>query len=87
MKRPRPAALPGVTIRMPTRCGKNYVTITVYDNGLLFETIVRSGKAGQRASIFDATAKLLSYALRSGMDPHEARPWGESAATAGRIAA
>lgn len=73
MKKPRPATLPSVTIEMPTRCGKIYVTVAVDANGLPFETFVRFGKAGHcGAAIFDATTKLLSYALRSGMDPLEA---------------
>jgi hypothetical protein len=73
MKKPRPAALPSVTMQMPTPCGKIYVTVTVDAHGFPFETFVRFGKAGHcGAAIFDATTKLLSYALRSGMDPLEA---------------
>lgn len=72
-KPPRPAALPSVTMMMPTRCGKIYVTVTVDAYGLPFETFVRFGKAGHcGAAIFDATKKLISYALRSGIDPLEA---------------
>ncbi len=60
-------------MEMPTRCGKIYVTVAVDANGLPFETFVRFGKAGHcGAAIFDATTKLLSCALRSGMDPREA---------------
>lgn len=72
VKRIRPRALPGVTYRMPTACGKIYVTITKNGRGRPFEVFVRFGKAGHcGAAIFDGMAKLISYALRSGMDPAE----------------
>ena len=73
MKRSRPQALPGVTYEMQTNCGKIYVTITTDHAGIPFETFVRFGKAGHcGAAIFDAMTKILSYALRSGMEPEEA---------------
>jgi len=73
MKRSRPQTLPGVTFEMHTNCGKMYVTITFDVAGLPFEIFVRFGKAGHcGAAIFDAMTKILSYALRSGMDPQEA---------------
>jgi hypothetical protein len=73
-KRFRPQALPGITYRMETsHCGKIYVTITLDDNGRPFEIFVRFGKAGHcGAAVFDGVTKLLSYALRSGMDPADA---------------
>ena len=73
MKRSRPQTLPSVTFEIQTNCGKIYVTITSDDAGLPFEIFVRFGKAGHcGAAIFDAMTKILSYALRSGMDPQEA---------------
>ena len=73
MKRSRPQALPGITYEMHTHCGKIYVTVTTDHTGLPFETFVRFGKAGHcGAAIFDAMTKILSYALRSGMDHQEA---------------
>lgn len=73
VKQFRPRALPGVTYQMPTSCGKIYVTITKDAAGRPFEIFVRFGKAGHcGAAIFDAMTKLLSYALRSGMDPEDA---------------
>jgi len=73
MKRSRPQALPGVTYEMHTNCGKIYVTVTTDHAGRPFETFLRFGKAGHcGAAIFDAMTKILSYALRSGMDPQEA---------------
>ena len=65
VKRTRPQALPGVTYRMPTSCGRIYVTITKDGDGRPFEVFVRFGKAGHcGAAIFDAMTKLISYALR-----------------------
>ena len=73
MKRSRPQALPSVTFEIRTNCGKIYVTVTTDHPGSPFETFVRFGKAGHcGAAIFDAMTKILSYALRSGMDPQEA---------------
>ena len=73
VKRIRPRALPGVTYRMPTSCGRIYVTITKDGDGRPFEVFVRFGKAGHcGAAIFDAMTKLISYALRSGMDSADA---------------
>jgi len=73
MKSPRPQSLPSVTFEKHTPCGKIYVTITTGPAGLPFETFVRFGKAGHcGAAIFDGMTRILSYALRSGMDPGEA---------------
>lgn len=72
-KQPRPKALPGVTYEMMTHCGKIYVTITAGPSGDLAEVFVRFGKAGGcGAAIFDGMARLLSYALRSGMELNDA---------------
>ena len=72
-KRLRPQALPGVTYQMHTHCGKIYVTITKDEAGRPFEVFVRFGKAGNcGAAIFDGMTKIMSYALRSGMDPADA---------------
>jgi hypothetical protein len=71
-KLPRPNALPGTTYKMPTHCGNIYITVTVGADRLPFEVFVRFGKAGHcGAAIFDGMTKLVSYALRSGMDPME----------------
>jgi hypothetical protein len=72
-KRTRPQALPGTTYRMDTNCGKIYVTITTDEAGRPLELFVRFGKAGHcGAAIFDGMTKIVSYALRSGMDPGDA---------------
>ena len=73
MKLPRPQRLPGTTYKMPTHCGKIYVTVTTDTYGRPLEIFVRFGKAGHcGAAIFDGITKIVSYALRSGMDPADA---------------
>jgi len=73
VKRIRPGILPSTTYKMPTYCGKIYVTITTDADGSPFEIFVRFGKAGScGAAIFDGMTKIVSYALRSGMDPADA---------------
>lgn len=73
MKRLRPLSLPSITFEQKTHCGKIYVTITTDPKGLPLEVFVRFGKAGHcGAAIFDGTTRILSYALRSGMEPEEA---------------
>lgn len=73
MKRARPQSLASITFERQTHCGKIYVTVTTDGSGFPFETFVRFGKAGHcGAAIFDGLTRILSYALRSGMDPQEA---------------
>jgi hypothetical protein len=73
MKLPRPQALPSVTYKMPHNCGVIYVTITTDSDGRPLEIFVRFGRAGScGAAIFDGVTKIVSYALRSGMDPADA---------------
>jgi hypothetical protein len=71
----RPKALPGFTYKMDTNlhCGRIYITITTDEAGRPLEVFVRFGKAGHcGAAIFDGVTRIVSYALRSGMDPQEA---------------
>ena len=73
-KRTRPNALPGVTYKMDTNphCGEIFITITTDAAGQPLELFVRFGKAGHcGAAIFDGVTKIVSYALRSGMDPQD----------------
>ena len=54
-------------------CGEIFITVTVDEAGKPLEIFVRFGKAGHcGAAIFDGVAKIVSYALRSGMDPQDA---------------
>jgi ribonucleoside-diphosphate reductase alpha chain len=69
--RPRPDTLIGVTKEMRTSCGKLYVTINRDDKGI-FEVFNQMGKAGGcAASQSEALGRLVSLALRSGVQPEE----------------
>ncbi|TSK07757.1 MAG: TSCPD domain-containing protein [Geobacter sp.] len=70
----RPQALSGYTMALQTPCGKIFVTVT-YDPGTkaVLEVFIRFGKAGGCGSAMaDVVAKLISYGLRSGMEPLDA---------------
>ena len=67
--RPRPDTLFGVTREMKTSCGKIYVTMNCDGKGI-FEVFNQMGKAGGcAASQSEAIGRLVSLALRSGVDP------------------
>jgi ribonucleoside-diphosphate reductase alpha chain len=67
--RPRPDTLLGVTKEMKTSCGKLYVTMNRDEKGF-FEVFNQMGKAGGcAASQSEAIGRLVSLALRSGVDP------------------
>ncbi|MBI5576420.1 MAG: TSCPD domain-containing protein [Deltaproteobacteria bacterium] len=69
--RPRPDTLLGVTKEMKTSCGKLYVTINRDQQGI-FEIFNQMGKAGGcAASQSEAIGRLVSLALRSGVQPDQ----------------
>lgn len=67
--RARPTVINGTTTKISTGCGTLYVTINEDEKGMPFEVFMSMGKAGGCAmSQLEAIGRLVSLALRSGLD-------------------
>ena len=67
MPRSRPDTVMGITERVKIGCGNLYITVNYDDQGIC-ELFTNTGKAGGCPSQSEATARLASIALRSGID-------------------
>lgn len=68
--RPRPAITRGFTEKVRIGCGTLYITVNYDENGIC-EVFTSTGKAGGCPSQSEATARLTSIALRSGISIRE----------------
>ena len=72
--RPRPDMVFGSTQRINTGCGSIYVTVNHDETGKPFELFTQIGKAGGcAASQTESIGRLVSLALRAGIDVDEIR--------------
>ena len=70
--RRRPRQIHGITERVRTGHGNMYVTVNMDSDGLPFEVFGTMGKAGGcDAALLEAVSRLISLALRAGIDPSE----------------
>lgn len=66
LPRPRPNKTTGVTEKIRIGCGNLYVSVMADDKGIC-EIFTNTGRAGGCSSQSEATARLISIALRSGI--------------------
>jgi ribonucleoside-diphosphate reductase alpha chain len=66
--RPRPKTTSGSTVKYRTGCGTLFISVNKDENGLC-EVFANLGKAGGCPSQSEATCRVVSAALRCGVDP------------------
>lgn len=67
--KPRPEVIVGTTTKVSTGCGNLYITLNESAEGDFFEVFTQMGKAGGcAASQLEAIGRLISLALRGGID-------------------
>ncbi len=64
----RPEVTTGFTQKVKIGCGNLYITVNYDENGKICEVFTNTGRAGGCPSQSEATSRLVSIALRSGMD-------------------